>query len=74
MDITRRLRGSKVCEASSNGHILVLRLEDGSEIQIIWTDDNGNVLKGRPVLLSSGARLIAKGVHELIHLPGAMRQ
>jgi hypothetical protein len=69
MDITSRLRGKRVASAMANGHILSLRLETGEELNIAWLDDNGLPLKGAPAVQSTGARLLTRNLHELIHVP-----
>lgn len=67
--ITVRLMGKRLMEALTNGWELVLRTEDGGEVKVIWVDDNGKVIKGRPVILSSGVYMKARGMHELINAP-----
>lgn len=69
MDLTQRLRGRRVANAQTNGHLLALRLEDNSEVCIAWVDDNGKAIKGRPVMHSSGGRLDARSLHDLIRDP-----
>lgn len=69
MDLTRQLRGKKIAAVMSNGHVLALQMEDGSEVLVKWVDDNGEAIKGRPVIGSRGVRLRAEGLRDLIHLP-----
>lgn len=69
MDLTKRLRGRRVASVQTNGSVLALRLEDNSEVCIAWVDDNGRAMKGRPVLHSSGGRLVARSLHDLIRAP-----
>jgi hypothetical protein len=69
MDITSRLRGKRVASVMANGHILSLRLETGEEVNIAWLDDNGVPLKGSPAVQSTGARLLTRNLHDLIHAP-----
>jgi len=69
MDITRQLRGKQVAAVICNGELLVIQCADRSELRIRWVDDNGETLKGKPVLEGRGLRLQAEGMQELIHLP-----
>lgn len=66
MDITRRLRGKTIGDVLCNGHILQIRTADGAEINIVWLDDNGKPLNGKPAVAQVGVRLIARGVQELV--------
>lgn len=69
MDLTRQLRGKQVAHVMTNGNVLVLQMHDGSEILVKWVDDNGETIKGKPVIGSRGVRLRAEGMQDLIHLP-----
>lgn len=69
MDLTRRLRGKRVAHVATNGHVLSIRMEDGSEVNVAWVNDNGIPIKGKPVVESHGARLIARGMQDLIRIP-----
>lgn len=69
MDLTLRMSGKRVAQVMANGHVLSIRMHDGSEINVIWVSDKGEVQKGMPVLLNSGVRLIARDVNELINTP-----
>ncbi len=71
--LTLRCVGKTLAAVLTNGHVLQLRMTDGSELSIAWADDHGNPIKGKPVLAQSGVRLQARGVQDLIHLPGAAR-
>ena len=73
MDLTHRLRGRRVAACFTNGHVLSIRLEDGSEVNVAWLDDNGVPLKGKPALQSSGGRLRAEGIRELQSLQTLLR-
>jgi len=66
VNITLRLGGKKVREALTNGHTFVLVMDDGSEAVVVWVDDNGLPIKGKPLLLSTGARMRARGLNELL--------
>jgi hypothetical protein len=68
-DITRRLRGKTVSEVVTNGNALRIHTNDGAELDIVWLDDNGVPIKGKPAVRTHGARLVAKGMQELIHYP-----
>lgn len=72
-DITTRIVGKRVAAVLSNGHVLQIRTACGAELEIVWLDDNGRPLKGKPVLAASGVRLQARGIRDLIHMPGIAR-
>lgn len=67
MSITLRLAGKKLREALTNGIELVLVMDDGSEAHVMWVDDNGAPIKGKPILWNTGVRMKARGVQELIN-------
>jgi hypothetical protein len=69
MDITSRLRGKTVAEVSTNGHMLCIRTADGSELTVAWVNGEGVPIKGKPVVSQSGARLLARGVRDLMYFP-----
>jgi hypothetical protein len=69
MDITRLLRGKKVAHVTTNGHILRLTTDDGVDLDVVWLDDNGVPMKGKPAVYSRGPRLRAEGIQDLIHYP-----
>lgn len=71
MDLTVRLRGKKIGDVLTNGHILKLCTDDGAEINIAWLDDNGRPIKGKPAIVQHGLRLIAAGTQDLINHPAA---
>jgi len=73
IDITSRIVGKRVAAVLSNGHVLQIRTECGAELSLVWLDDNGVPLKGRPVIAESGVRLQARGIRDLIHMPGIAR-
>ncbi len=58
--LTLRLHGKAIGAVLTNGHLLELRMLDGSECRIAWLDDNGVPIKGRPVLHQAGVRLDAR--------------
>lgn len=74
MDITARLRGKRIAEVLTNGHLLQIRTEDGAELTIAWLDDNGAPIKGKPAVGQHGVRLIAKGVKDIIHYPEILKR
>lgn len=59
MELSERMRGERIDMILSNGHVLQIRLGNGHEFNIIWVDDNGNPVKGKPVLTNNGWRLKA---------------
>ena len=67
MSITLRLVGKKLRQAVTNGHQLVLQMDDGSEAVVVWVDDNGKTINGKPLLFSTGLRMRAHGMQELIN-------
>lgn len=71
MDLTRRMRGKQIAVIMTNGHVLSMRLEDGSEVNITWVDDNGRAIKGKPHIETVGLRLRAEGMREIIHANAA---
>lgn len=71
--LTQRLRGKKVAAVLSNGNVLQIRCEDGSEIDVAWLDDRGLPIRGRPALYTSGARLLAGGMRDIINSPQITR-
>lgn len=73
-DLTRRIAGRRVAAVLTNGHVLQLRMHDGSEIDIAWVDGEGRPIRGKPVMLGTGVRLVAAGTSDLIHLPAARQE
>jgi len=73
MSLTMRLGGKKLREALTNGHTLVLVLDDGSEVSVVWVNDNGETIKGKPLLLKTGVRMRAHGLQELLLAPSSAR-
>lgn len=71
MSITLRLAGKRLREALTNGIELVLVMDDGSEAHVMWVDDNGVPIKGKPILWNTGVRMKARGVQELINAASA---
>ena len=69
MSISSLMHGREVDTVWTNGQLLVIKCKDGREIRIAWLDDNGNVIKGHPVIQDFGVRLAAQGIHEIIKLP-----
>lgn len=70
MNINTRLAGKVVAEVLTNGRVLKIRTTTGEEIDIVWLDDNGLPLKGKPAVQKHGVRLLAGGMQDLIHYPG----
>lgn len=66
MDLTRAVRGRKLAYVASNGSVLSIRCEDGSEINIRWVDVNGVTIKGQPVIETGGYRIRARDFSDLI--------
>lgn len=69
MDITSRLRGKTVAEVTTNGHLLVVRTTDGTELTVAWLDGEGTPIKGKPAVAQSGVRMKTRGIHELMYFP-----
>lgn len=65
MDITQRLRGKRVAAVTTNGHRVRITMDDNSEMDIVWVDDNGRPLKGRPMIGNFGVRLHAAGIKDI---------
>jgi len=74
MDINLRLYGKRVAAVLANGHVLQIRTEDGAEVDIVWLDDNGRPLKGKPALVKHGIRLDARGAQEAVHYPNLLQK
>lgn len=70
MDLTARLRGKRIAEVLTNGHVLKIVTDDNVEINVVWVDGNGEPMKGKPVVAQHGPRLVARGAQDLIHVPG----
>lgn len=73
MELTLRMTGREVKAVYANGHVLSIRCADGSEINVVWVTDKGEIVKGEPMLLTAGARLIARDVNELLQVPPSVR-
>lgn len=59
MNITTQLAGKVVREVWRNGTTLVIRCEDGYEMQIGWTNpDTGAPVNGQPIVLRAGKHII----------------
>lgn len=65
MDITRLLRGKRIAQVTTNGSLIRLTMEDNSEMDIAWVDDNGRPIKGRPMIGNFGVRLHAAGIKDI---------
>jgi hypothetical protein len=66
MQLTTQLADRKVVEVWKNGSVLVIRCEDGHELSIGWRDpETGAPLKGEPVILTAGKRIVART--EIMH-------
>ncbi len=50
----------------SNGHVLVIKTAEGAEIRVAWVDDNGAIVKGRPLIQGVGFRLRAENMREIV--------
>lgn len=65
--ISMRVRGKTVADVLTNGRELRIVCTDGSELSVVWLDDNGAPLMGKPAIVQHGARLLARGMQDLIH-------
>lgn len=74
MDLTARLRGKTVAALFTNGHLLIVKATDGTEVHIAWADGEGRALKGLPVCVQHGVRLHVPGLHDLIHHPATAKE
>lgn len=68
-DLTRQLQGKEIVGVYANGITLLVRTRDGAEIAVQWVNENGDPIKGRPVVSKKGFRLNARGLNDLIYLP-----
>lgn len=66
MDITARLRGKKIAAITTNGSKMRITCHDGSEMDVMWVDDNGRILKGKPMIGNYGVRLAAEGIKDIM--------
>lgn len=57
-----QLAGKVVREVLRNGTSLLLRCDDGYEMQIGWQDPNGQPVDGVPVIVRAGKHLMVKPV------------
>lgn len=73
MNINNRLAGKRVAQVLANGTVLNIRTHEGDEVMIAWVDENGKPLKGRPVVVQSGARIVAAQLKDLANLPAIHR-
>lgn len=56
-----QIAGRRVVEyVAKSDTLLVIRFEDGNEVQVAWVDESGNPVKGEPVAQFVGKRIIAK--------------
>lgn len=67
--LTARLVGKRVEGVFANGSQLLIRCDDGSEVIVAWVDNNGRPIKGSPAIAQVGARLIARGLQDLVRVP-----
>jgi hypothetical protein len=67
--ISMRLRGKTVADVLSNGRELRIVCHDGTELSVVWLDDQGTPLQGKPAIVQHGVRLHARGTQDLIHYP-----
>lgn len=70
MDLTRLLRGKVLEHVTTNGHVLRVTATDPrtgakTEIDLMWVDGEGRPIKGKPVALNTGYRLLAAGTQDL---------
>ena len=72
-DLTRQLQGKLVEAVYSNGCTLQIRTRDGAEINVQWVNENGDPIRGRPVVTRKGWRLKA-AMRDLLYLPGNPNQ
>jgi len=66
MQVHAQLKGREVEYVATNGHLLVIRCTDGRELQVEWVNDNGEPIRGKPVLRFAGVNVIAR-VKEIDH-------
>ena len=59
-DISMRMAGKTIESVMKSNEVLLLRCEDGTEMQIAWLDDNGRPVKGTPKIIWFGRHVRAK--------------
>ena len=62
-DISMRMAGKTIELIMKSNERLLIRCEDGTEMQIAWVDDNGKPVKGHPVIKWFGRHVRAKTAH-----------
>jgi len=69
MQLTTQLAGRKVLGVWRNGVSLVIRCEDGYELQVGWKDaETAKPVKGEPVIVFAGKR-IRIGKQSIVEIP-----
>lgn len=71
--LTTRLLGKRVAAVLTNGHVLSIRAHDGTELEIVWLDDNGVPVRGKPALHKAGVRISGRGLLDIINSPNLTR-
>jgi hypothetical protein len=62
VQLTAQLAGRRIVEVWKNGVSIVIRCEDGYEIQIGWKNpQTGAPVNGEPVVVFAGKRVQARG-------------
>jgi hypothetical protein len=59
MEITRQLAGRKVRAVGKYNDALVIMCDDGYEVQVAWVDENGKPVKGQPMVMFAGKKVVA---------------
>lgn len=65
-ELGRRVIGKVLAEISTNGEVLRITCSDGTDVGVVWVDDGGNILKGKPLLVQHGIRLKVKDPHAIV--------
>jgi hypothetical protein len=54
-----QLHGQEIDYVATNGEVLVLRTKNGKELRVAWVNENGEAIKGKPVLMFCGLNVKA---------------
>lgn len=67
-NLTALLHGKTVDTVTANGKAMRITMTDGTEVDLVWMNEEGRGLEGRPHILAHGRRIRAVGVNELFNL------
>ncbi len=65
--MTMRMTGKPIHSIMKSNERLMIRAENGDELHVAWVDENGKPVKGRPIIVWYGRRVLAKTAHLGVH-------